>query len=105
MPVRVRSAVHALRSPSNLKPIFCRPSTAVLPVSFSIPWPKLGAWETGPTCSSFPGRIMTRRRAQFVGDVAEAAVLSARHGDHVKWLQHEPVLASIAPGDLETAGE
>src|SRR5262249_41114875 len=34
-----------------------------------------------------------------------AAVLSARHGDHVEWLQHEPVLAPVAPGDLETAGE
>src|SRR5262249_38540253 len=32
-------------------------------------------------------------------------VLSARHGDHVEWLQHERVLAPIAPGDLKTAGE
>src|SRR6516225_3693437 len=43
MPVRVRPAVHALSSSSNLKPIFCRPSTAVLPYSFSISLAKLGA--------------------------------------------------------------
>src|SRR5258707_3346697 len=43
MPVRVRPAVHALGSSSNLKPTFCRPSTAVLPYSFSISLPKLGA--------------------------------------------------------------
>src|SRR5262245_66634661 len=35
----------------------------------------------------------------------ETAVLAARHSDHVKWLQHERVLAPIAPADLETAGE
>src|SRR5262249_34095307 len=43
MPIRVRPAVHALGSSSNLKPIFCRPSTAVLPYSFSISLAKLGA--------------------------------------------------------------
>ena len=46
-----------------------------------------------------------QQATQFVGDVAEAAVLSARYSDHVKWLQYERVLAPIAPGDLETAGE
>src|SRR5262249_61174530 len=46
-----------------------------------------------------------QQATQFVGDVAEAAVLAARHSDHVKWLQHERVLAPIAPSDLETAGE
>src|SRR5262245_54546161 len=46
-----------------------------------------------------------QQATHFVGDVAEAAVLSARHGDHVERLQHERVLASIAPGDLETARE
>src|SRR5262245_65115749 len=46
-----------------------------------------------------------QQATRFVGEVAEAAVLAARHSDHVKWLQHERVLAPIAPGDLETAGE
>src|SRR5262249_12726143 len=46
-----------------------------------------------------------QKATQLVGDVAEAAVLSARYTDHVKWLQHERVLAPIAPGDLKTAGE
>src|SRR6516164_4876306 len=46
-----------------------------------------------------------QKATQLVGDVAEAAVLSARYSDHVKWLQLERVLAPITPCDLKTAGE
>src|SRR5260221_10786141 len=46
-----------------------------------------------------------QQATQFVGDVAEAAVLAARHSDHVQRLEHERVLAPIAPCDLEPAAE
>src|SRR5262249_41541589 len=94
--VTARPEVHEPDSPSNLKPIF-----ASLPVQSSrirsrFPW---------PNCSSVSDTINDQQAVQFVEDVAEAAVLSARHGDHVEWLQHERVLSPRSPpGDLETAG-
>src|SRR4029077_607373 len=41
----------------------------------------------------------------FAGDIAETAVLCARHRNHVERLEHELVLALIAPGNLEAAGK
>src|SRR6201987_1215737 len=41
----------------------------------------------------------------FARNVAETAVLSARHRNHVEGLEHELVLAMIAPSNLETAAE
>jgi len=36
---------------------------------------------------------------------AEAAVFAARHRDHVERLKHQRMLACVAPGNLEAAGE
>jgi len=41
--VTARPAVHEPDSSSNLKPIFCKPASAVFPYSFSISLTKLGA--------------------------------------------------------------
>src|SRR5262249_30799913 len=41
--VTARPAVHEPDSSSNLKPIFCKPASAVFPYSFSISLAKLGA--------------------------------------------------------------
>src|SRR5262249_14330867 len=56
---------HAIGSSSNLKPIFCKPASAALPYCSSISLAKLGAKETGSTCSSVSGTIMTSRRPSW----------------------------------------
>ena len=92
-------------SSSNLKPTFCRPSSALLPYSCL---DLLGERRiVGDRIGLHVGlrHDQNEKAAGLVGDIAEAAVFAARHRDHIERLKHQRMLAAIAPGNLEAAGE